>query len=72
MVYSSKPGVCPGSIQLPGLFILAMLTASVLELTLPKNSSIILGLLPAACTITGERISFGILVNLYEFNFCTI
>ena len=52
-VYSSNSGVCPGSTQPPGLFIRATLTARVFEFTQPMNSSIRLGLLPAASMRVG-------------------
>src|SRR3954467_15387994 len=52
-VYSSNSGVCPGSTQPPGLFIRATLHAAVFELTRPMNSSILLGLLPAASMTEG-------------------
>ena len=53
IVYSSKSGVCPGSTQPLGLFIRATDTPSVCEFTRPTYSSMIFGLLPAACTIDG-------------------
>ena len=52
-LYSSNSGVWPGSSHPPGLFILAMLTCAVCEFTSPTNSSMILGLLPAALMIVG-------------------
>ena len=52
-VYSSNSGVCPGSDQPEGLFMRAMLSCSVSELTRPTNSSIDLGGCPAASIRVG-------------------
>src|SRR5262249_19173778 len=61
MLYSSNSGVCPGSIQPPGLRIRAMLAWAVCELTRPMNSSITFGLLPAALMIVGFGMCLGML-----------
>src|SRR4051812_24564672 len=58
-VYSSNSGVCPGSTHPAGLFIRATLHAAVFELTRPMNSSILLGLLPAASMTEGCLICVG-------------
>ena len=58
-VYSSNSGVCPGSTQPAGLTMRATLTALVFERTRPMYSSMRLGLLPAASTTAGSRMSVG-------------
>ncbi len=60
IVYSSNSGVWPGSIHPGGLFIRAILRTSVWELTRPMNSSMTLGLLPAAFMMVGDFILVGI------------
>src|SRR5882724_92061 len=58
---SSNSGVCPGSHQPSELFIRAMLIEVVPELTRPMNSSISLGLLPAASMMVGSLRIVGIM-----------
>src|SRR4051794_16284090 len=57
-VYSSNAGVRPGSLQPAGLVIRATLTAAVPLFTRPKNSSITLGLFPAASITAGRAMSW--------------
>ena len=65
IVYSTNPGVCAGSIQPAGLFILAMLTCFVLLFASPTNSSINLGLFPA----DSIRVGFSIILIIIAPNF---
>ena len=63
-VYSSNSGVWPGSTQPAGLRMRAMLTSAVCEFTLPKNSSIVFGLLPTALINVGFAMSLAKLLYL--------
>lgn len=58
-VYSSKSGVCAGSLQPAGLRIQAMLTADAPVFARPTCSVIVFGGSPAAATVTGVLISMG-------------
>ena len=60
MVYSSNSGVWPGSIQPAGLRMRAMLRAAVFEFMRPMNSSIRLGLFPAAAMAVALWMCVGI------------
>jgi len=59
-VYSSKSGRWPGSTQPAGERMWATLTRLSPVLTCPTYSSISFGLVPAASTLDGDSISFGI------------
>src|SRR6185295_17115492 len=59
MVISSNSGRWPGSAQPDGDVIRATLTPACPELTRPAYSSIFFGLVPAAATIVGAAMSFG-------------
>src|SRR5579863_6441788 len=67
-VYSSNSGVCPGSTQPPGLFMRAMLAASVFVFTRPTNSWMILGLFPAAVTWVGAAMNVGMNYFLWRLS----
>src|SRR5512134_933475 len=70
MVYSSKSGRWPGSLQPAGERMRATLTRCSPLLARPVNSSISLGGRPAASTRTGASISSGIGARLSQPRVC--